>query len=532
MNRFGILDWILYFSTTLWCLVLLGCVSQPPQNDSEDQGDYYQEQFRPQFHYTPESGWMNDPNGMVFYDGEYHLFYQFYPYSTVWGPMHWGHAVSNDMVNWEHLPVALYPDNNGQIFSGSAVIDWDNTSGLQEGENPPMIAIFTYHDMLGEKEGRVDFQTQGIAYSHDKGRNWEVYDENPVLRNPGIKDFRDPKVFWHETTEKWIMSLAVKNQIHFYGSPNLIDWSFLSAFGTEGQAGGVWECPDLFLLQDDSGESKWVLLVSLNPGGPNGGSATQYFIGNFDGKEFVNDNDPAMVLWLDFGRDNYAGVTWSDIPKEDGRKLFIGWMSNWDYARLPPTDPWRSAMTIPRELQLKKVGGKHRLFSIPVDELTQLRSDPFFVEPQQIDGLTNIDQIPIDANKFEAELEIEWEDSAPFTGIRLSNAKGHYYQIGYNGRSTMFTSDRTKTGNRQISESFAGGLHVAPLDTGPGRRSIQMRILVDASSIELFAENGALSMTELVFPEEPFDRVEIFSFGGKSFVKEAKFYNLSSVWNQ
>ena len=267
--------------------------------------------------------------------------------------MHWGHAISEDMVHWEHQPVALFPDEHGTIFSGSAVADVNNTSGLGTAENPPLVAIFTYHDAEGEKAGKVDYQTQGIAYSTDKGRTWKKYDGNPVLKNPGIKDFRDPKVDWVETEPgngKWIMTLAVKDKISFYSAPNLIDWNHESDFNPDWAAyGGVWECPDLFKLKTPNGDERWVLLVSINPGGPNGGSATQYFIGDFDGKNFIVEDN--QVKWLDYGADNYAGVTWANIPKEDGRRLFIGWMSNWLYANSTYRS-WRSANTLPRSLEI------------------------------------------------------------------------------------------------------------------------------------------------------------------------------------
>ena len=235
---------------------------------------------------------MNDPNGMVYHNGEYHLFYQHNPDSTVWGPMHWGHAVSKDLVKWEHLPIALYPDSLGTIFSGSAVVDKNNTSGLGTKDNPAMVAIYTYHNAEGEKAGRKDYQTQGIAYSLDNGRTWTKYKANPVLKNPGIKDFRDPKVSWYEKGQKWIMTLAVTDHISFYSSKNLLDWTKESDFGADiGGHGGVWECPDLFKMPvAGTNEEKWVLIVNINPGAPNGGSGTQYFVGQFDGKNFVLDN--------------------------------------------------------------------------------------------------------------------------------------------------------------------------------------------------------------------------------------------------
>ena len=312
----------------------------PVTGTTDSTSTYYTEEHRPQFHFTPEEKWMNDPNGMVYYDGEYHLFYQYYPEDIVWGPMHWGHAVSKDMVHWEHLPIALFPDSLGYIFSGSAVIDWNNTSGLGDPdsypETPPMIAIFTHHNMAGEKAGKIDYQYQSIAYSNDKGRTWTMYSGNPVVPNPGIKDFRDPKVIWHEASQQWVMVFAAYDKVRIYISPNLKDWTFTSEFGIPGDE-RLWECPDLFPMKvEETGETKWVLITSIQKDAPNGGTATGYFIGDFDGKTFTGDYK--KQYWLDYGTDNYALVTWSDIPEEDGRRLAIGWMSNWQYAQEVPTE--------------------------------------------------------------------------------------------------------------------------------------------------------------------------------------------------
>lgn len=293
---------------------------------------------------------------MFYLNGKYHLYFQYYPDGNVWGPMHWGHAISENLITWEEQPIALYPDDLGLIFSGNAVVDKDNISGFGKDGVSPIVAIYTYHNMEGEKAGEIDFQTQGIAFSLDEGMTWIKYDKNPIISNPGIKDFRDPKVIWDNSNDKWIMSLAAGNKLMFYSSLNLKDWKFESEFGENiGAHGGIWECPDLFPIKiEGSDKTNWVLLVSINPGAPNGGSATQYFIGDFDGSTFTLDKDFSNqlsnqnALWLDYGRDNYAGVTWSNIAETDGRKLFIGWMSNWDYARDVPTFKWRSSMTVPR----------------------------------------------------------------------------------------------------------------------------------------------------------------------------------------
>lgn len=277
--------------------VLVGCSMNQTSQLNASPASYAEaernEAFRPQIHFSPNEKWMNDPNGMFFLDGEYHLFFQHNPDASVWGPMHWGHAVSKDLIHWEELPIALFPDELGTIFSGSAVVDWKNSSGLGTKENPPIVALYTYHNAEIEKQGRIDYQTQALAYSLDKGRTWSKYSGNPVIENPGINDFRDPKVMWHQASEKWVMVLAQKDHIGFYSSDNLIDWSLQSTFGKEiGSHGGVWECPELLLMPvEGTNESRYVLLVSISPGGPNGGSATQYFVGNFDGKKFTLDPD-------------------------------------------------------------------------------------------------------------------------------------------------------------------------------------------------------------------------------------------------
>ena len=381
---------------------------------------------------------MNDPNGMFFYEGEYHLFYQYYPDSTVWGPMHWGHAISSYLVHWEHLPIALYPDSLGYIFSGSAVVDWKNTSGLGKDGKPPLIAIFTHHLMEGEKAGRTDFQYQSIAFSNDKGRAWTKFEGNPVIPNTNkIRDFRDPKVIWDEVSNQWIMVFAAYDHIKFWSSKDLKNWSHLSDWGLEfGEHGGVWECPDLIPLKVEGyDETKWVLLVSINPGSPNGGSGTQYFIGDFDGtafkldESFAEDVKNGNSVWLDYGRDNYAGVTWSDIPKEDGRRLFIGWMSNWDYAQVVPTEKWRSAMTIPRELILKNTTNGFRLFSKPVEELKILRKDSFDISSTDFNQkLDLLEKFKVEKPLLEIVLEVENIPELYF-GIALSNSKNEITRL-------------------------------------------------------------------------------------------------------
>ena len=331
---------IITFLFVIGCLIF-GCDSKSVNIPKEE------DQYRPGIHFTPNKGWMNDPNGLVFFDEEYHLFYQHYPDSNVWDSMHWGHAVSKDLITWEHLPIALFPDELGYIFSGSAIVDSANVSGLGKPEQPPLLAFFTYHQMEDMKAGKTGYQSQGIAYSLDQGRTWKKYHQNPILEFPSIKDFRDPKVFYHAPSEKWVMVIGSGDHFKFYNSENLLDWSYASSFGKEIKTElGVWECPDLFPLSYKN-EEIWVLLCSLNDGGPNGGSAIQYFLGSFDGQTFSHKPEYSSneaPLWLDFGKDNFAGVSWSGIPKADGRRIFIGWMSNWQYALKVPTLDWRGTL--------------------------------------------------------------------------------------------------------------------------------------------------------------------------------------------
>jgi fructan beta-fructosidase len=492
-------------------------------------GDYTEAQ-RPQYHFSPPAGWMNDPNGMVYHKGEYHLFYQHNPDTTVWAPMHWGHAVSKDLVHWQNLPIALFPDSLGMIFSGSAVSDEQNTSGLGTRENPPLVAIFTYHFAEGEKAGRNDYQTQGIAYSLDNGRTWQKYAKNPVLPSPGIKDFRDPKVSWHAPSKQWVMALAVQDHIEFYGSPNLTSWKKLSQFGGKGIGahGGVWECPDLFPLTADNGQQKWVLLVSINPGGPQGGSATQYFVGNFDGKTFTWDKKPGTTLWVDWGADNYAGVTWSDVPASDGRRIFIGWMSNWQYANVVPTGTWRSAMTIPRELRLVKTPADARLASVPVKELQQLRTASKAIKAQEVaDALNLSETYQLQDPLLELELNLEVAQAEDLV-LRFSNTKGEYLDVGYANKDKQLYIDRTKSGKVDFKAGFAAR-HAMPLALQNGQ--LKLHLFLDVASVEVFANGGLGVMTDIFFPTEPFTRVELRGKGARV-LEGSNAYVLQSVWRE
>ncbi|MBN2347810.1 MAG: glycoside hydrolase family 32 protein [Bacteroidales bacterium] len=481
----------------------------------------YQEQHRPQIHFSPPGNWMNDPNGLVYYRGEYHLFYQYYPDGTVWGPMHWGHAFSRDLVYWENLPVALFPDALGSIFSGSAVIDRKNTSGLQTGEHPPMIAIFTHHDKTKQQKGKTDYQVQSLACSNDMGRNFVKYKHNPVIPNPGEPDFRDPKVTWNKSLQLWIMVLAAGQKVKFYGSPNLLYWDYLSDFGTgAGDHGGVWECPDLFPVKAGN-EIKWILIVSINAGAPNGGSGTRYFIGYFDGVKFTNDNSEETELWLDYGPDNYAEVSWSDIPEEDGRRIVIGWMSNWDYAETVPTTAWRGALTLPRSISLRATERGLRLCSNPVSELKKIRNgkQSFEFNTDTIINISGLNEILMSTSLA--------ENSAEEFGIIFSNSRKKKLVVGYNSRLNQFYVDRTNSGQTSFSPTFSNKAVAPRLTTD---NILRMHIFLDVPSIELFADNGLVTLTAIFFPGEKFDSLSFFQTKGTVKNTQCVLFELNSIW--
>lgn len=479
----------------------------------------YNDTHRPQYHFSPKANWMNDPNGMVYLNGTYHLFFQYYPDSTIWGPMHWGHATSKDLVHWDEQAIALYPDSLGWIFSGSAVYDKDNTSGLGKNGKMPLVALFTHHNSKLEKEGRKDYQYQSIAYSLDEGQTWIKYEGNPVLKNPGIVDFRDPKVRWNEDTNKWIMTLATKDRITFYSSPDLKNWSKESEFGEKvGAHGGVWECPDLFPMSLN-GKTVWVLLVSINPGGPNKGSATQYFVGDFDGRTFKPYS--IETKWVDWGTDNYAGVTWSNTGD---RRIFLGWMSNWQYANVVPTEKWRSAMTIPRELSLKAVENSIFLASEPVKELEKIMPKTYTMNNFLVNGSLDLSD-KIQAFKGQYQLKFSSDQLTNFS-IDLSNDVGEELLIGFDKKTNQYYIDRSKSGKINFENGF-GAKHTATrisLDAGT-----DVTLLVDVASVELFADGGLTVMTDIVFPNKTLNKVAIKSLDGLM-LKSLSYSKIEGIW--
>lgn len=466
--------------------------------------------YRPRFHFTPQHNWMNDPNGLVYFEGEYHLFYQYHPHGITWGPMHWGHAVSKDLVSWEHLPIALEPDEHGQIFSGSAVVDWHDTTGFFGG-TPGLVAIFTHHDK--EPGSELARERQSLAYSTDSGRTWSKYSGNPVLADSRFPDFRDPKVFWHKPASRWIIVLASGQTVSIYHSPNLKDWSFASQFGEgEGDHSGVWECPDLFELPVDGDPSitKWIMLVSIgNSPEYAEGSRTQYFVGEFDGTTFKNDAEPGAVQWLDAGRDNYAGVSWSDIPGQDGRRIYIGWMSNWKYANLTPTEGWRSAMTLPRTLKLASSGNQVVLIQKPVAELQRLKEEGYMWQNIEIEPGTNL-LSAVSMSFYELEAEFELQTASEF-GFKIRASESYETVVGYVSAKREVFVDRSRSGNTGFHADFPGRHAVQVL---PRHGRIKLIVWVDACSVEVFADGGATVITDLIFPEEGQSGVEVYAVEG------------------
>ncbi len=626
----------------------------------------YREPWRPQFHFTPATNWMNDPNGMVFYDGEYHLFYQYNPWGDKWGHMSWGHAVSKNLAHWEHLPVALYEENDVMIFSGSAVVDWKNTSGFERDGRPPMVAIYTGHYT------KKPLQNQHIAYSNDRGRTWTKFPGNPVL-DIGAKDFRDPKVMWHEPTKRWVMTVAwpVERKVRFYASPNLKDWTHLSDFGPAGSTTGIWECPDLFPLAVENlktANQRWVLVVNAGSGAPAGGSGCQYFVGGFDGKQFTLDssfpkpqpefvpegkvladfegNDyrdwratgtafgdapaggklggqqdvvgfrgrrlvntffggdksegtltspeieithdylsfligggnhagrtclnllldgrvvrtatgdaaerlawkswdvrelrggkatleivdrhsggwghinidhilladaPARAatqpaLWADFGPDFYAAVSWSDVPKRDGRRLWLGWMSNWQYANDVPTAPWRSAMSIARELSLRNTDAGLRLVQRPVKEMERQRGPRARLALKNTTGPADLSRLnAVTGDLFELAADILPTADAVFElKLRTGAAEETVLRVDVSGR--VMTLDRTRSGTVDFHRQFAGAYR-APVRLIDGR--LKLSLFVDTSSVEIFANDGESVVTSLILPSPNDHRLEL-----------------------
>ena len=449
------------------------------------------ESFRPVYHHTPAYGWMNDPNGMFYKDGVYHLYFQYNPYGSVWGNMHWGHSTSTDLMHWKFEGCAIVPDAWGAIFSGSCVVDHENTAGFGK---EAVVAFYT----SAKSTPWGDIQMQSMAYSLDNGKTFTKYEGNPILAS-SEKDFRDPKVFWYAPGKHWVMILAVGQHMEIYSSVNLKEWKKESEFGAmQGAHGGVWECPDLVEISvEGTREKKWVLICNLNPGGPFGGSAAQYFVGSFDGKKFVNES-PTQTKWMDWGKDNYATVTWNNAP--DGRCIALGWMSNWQYANNVPTRQYRSANTLARDLTLYREGQELYLKSTPSVEVKKARgkkvSIPSFKvsEKHEIVNLFEEKQ-----GAYEVEIVIQ-NAGASKIAFCLLNDKGEKVSMYYDLNRKQFVMDRSESGTVDFSKDFPA-VTVAPVNVD---KELTLRLFVDRSSIEAFGEDGKFVMTNLVFPSQPY----------------------------
>lgn len=452
----------------------------------------YNEPYRPQIHYSPSKNWANDPNGMVYANGVYHLFYQYNPQGNGWGNMSWGHATSKDLIHWEEKAVALTRDELGDVFSGSAVIDKNNTAGF--GANA-MVALYT---------AASNVQQQSIAYSTDDGNTFSRYSANPVIAN-NDDNLRDPKVFWHESSKQWVMALAKgwKMGVELYGSTDLKSWQHLSTFFVplSGRPSLQWECPDLIQIGN-----KWVLIVSVNPGGPVLGSGMMYFVGDFDGKTFSAD-ELDYPLWLDYGMDNYAGVTWSNTGD---RKIMIGWMNNWQYAGDVPCSPWRSAFTLPRELQLTEYDGKPLLTSTVVKEIDNIAGSW-----QKTDGSFEA------KDAYQLHITIQLDKNSTVT---LSNANDEQFTFDINATDRTLTVHRTSiSGKTNFNGFFSIPSMHAPLNVKGS--AVSLDVFVDQSSVEIFTENGTMSMTNLVFPQSIYNNLKVT---GASY--EAQVRPLNSIW--
>lgn len=492
----------------------------------------YDEPYRPQIHFTPERNWINDPNGPIYLDGDYHLFYQYNSKGSDWGSICWAHVKSRDLLHWEPLPLALRPHERlGLPFSGSVVLDEANSSGLFEGEGGP-VALFT-----NVAEDDFAKQSQSVAYSRDGGVSWELYEGNPVIPNTGRGNFRDPKVFWHEESSSWILVVAHEDEVLFYRSPDLLTWTLASAFGSEaGSHAGIWECPDLFELplqpegaasigESGSGSreavvSRWVLVVGDGDQAQRDAGGTQYFLGDFDGWSFRNENPPEEVLWADSGRDFYAAQSWSNLPAEEGRRVWIAWMSQWIYGRLIPTEPWRGTMSLPRELGLRRVAEGIRLTQQPVREVATLRRGR--VEP----SLGNGERYDLgSAPGARGAIEVIGAIGGAGCGeLRFDYGGGGALTIRLDPENRLLEVDRSGVAGG-FSPHF-GGARAIPLPAVAPEEEFSFRVILDRSTVELFVAEGVVTSTDLIFPPGPLQGLRLSGKG----ISRVEVYTLRSVW--
>ena len=493
------------------------------------------EKFRPVYHHTPLYGWMNDANGLVYKDGEYHLYFQYNPYGSKWGNMHWGHSVSKDLVHWEHLAPAIARDTLGHIFSGSSIVDQENVAGYGAGN------ILAFYTSASDKNGQI----QCLAFSKDNGRTFIKYEKNPILcPADGLRDFRDPKVFRYEPEDKWVMIVSADKEMRFYDSKNLKDWNYMSSFG-EGY--GVqpcqFECPDMVELpvDGDLNRKKWALIVNVNPGCYFGGSATQYFTGNFDGTKFSCDSQPNVTKWLDWGKDHYATVCFSNTGE---RTIAVPWMSNWQYCNIVPTKQFRSANALPRELSLYTQDGEIYLSAVPVPEIKTLRKEKKEIPAFTVANDYHIDSLLADNDgAYELALEITVGE-AEIMGFNLFNDKGEKVDIYFNLPEKRLVMDRTKSGivdfgkksvsheievhdrRKTTSINYIDDFALATWAPIKKENKYTLDVFVDKCSVEIFLNGGKVAMTNLIFPSEPYNRMCFYSKGGSFQVDSFNAYRL------
>lgn len=482
---------------------------------SSAQESFYKEPYRPQYHFTPPIHWMNDPNGLVYHKGEYHLFYQFNPFGNRWGHMSWGHAVSKDLVHWQHLPLAIPEEKDTMIFSGSCVVDINNTSGFatKPGE-VPLVAIYT-----GHIEGKS--QSQHLAYSLDDGRTWTKYNANPVL-DAGKKDFRDPGVFWYAPQKKWVMPVVwpIEKQVKFYSSPDLKKWTLTGSFGPAGDTSGIWECPALFEVpvKDTPGKTKWVLMHSPAP-------YMQYFVGEFDGSTFHNESKAEKIYRPDYGPDYYAAIVFNNLPA-GSKPVSIGWVNNWNYANDIPTSPWKSAMSLPRELAAKQMNGEWVLVQEPVQTFTRQRSKPAFSKtPILKNGFLSL---PFSGQQWEMECELPVV-AGNTAGVRFALRDDRYVEVGYDESRHVFYIDRSKAGWQGFHPAFARqSRYETKLEPLNGK--IRLHIFFDNSIAEIYANEGEAVMTAQLFADWNDSGIGLFSQKPAIAFGKVTFWPMKSVW--
>jgi fructan beta-fructosidase len=477
------------------------------------QTNLYREQYRPQFHFSPAKNWCNDPNGLVYNNGTYHLFYQHNPYENKWGHMTWAHATSKDLIHWDHQPIAIPEENGTMIFSGTCVVDKNNTSGFSKNGKVPMVAVYTGHIE------NVN-QSQHIAYSLDEGITWTKYANNPVL-DLHKKDFRDPKIFWHEQKKYWVMALMfpVEHIVQFYSSSNLKEWKHLSDFGPAGDTSGVWECPDLTQVpvEGNPGKKKWLLQMSQN-------ASMQYFVGEFDGIKFIDENATDKINRPDYGPDYYAAITFNQLPAKH-LPTAIGWVNNWYYANDIPTNPWKSAMALPRTLSVKRINESWILIQKPIATAAVLKKKIFQLQ-NEILGKNKM--LPVKSTQFEMEVTLT-PGKTSITGVRLAVGDTAYFEIGYDAAKKLLYIDRSKSGDISFNQNFKTAARfekVIPLQN----KKIQLHIYFDNSIAEIFINKGEAVFTAQLFPQEKDNGIVLFNTGEKSKFSNLNLWEMKSVW--